>query len=405
MNSLVPFSSYYRKISPIIPPPDYAHEMNYTLETIDNTAFHQYLYKTNRDYLNNQVIREGELNDYIFSKDLNIDPPLITYRVIKFIVENAWEKLLNVVHIDPNTFDSKSFTTSCTNTAHLIEKLLGLKLMNKLECVPAVLDIPLSLNNQDQFCLFIPNLLGSGADYELKTKWHSKKVAPQEDNFIDKIKPKIDQLQKDTKKNSAQKIQELTTYLNNLEFNFGCNEIKRFSAKLFKNEHLVSNKNSYMYAVAFLAPNYIDGNYVKEVPSYAHIELIEQYYSTIEKTSLNKVRYRVYQSMVLQVKLNDDFKKRNYGNYEEGTWNSLQLCEHIKTIYHFFEKNQNKSFEDCFGYPSSIDYPLHTLTENTLNGITFRFSSSAFNPTETVKKLAELINSDTSLKNFFSIKY
>jgi len=368
--------------------------------------------EVNHIHLDKPNISFNQLRNYIYSKDYSINPSLITYRTIKFLVENGrWEKLLQNYSLDEDSQNQMIMNTSCLNTANLIEKILGLNLIGQLNfSFTKSISIPLeSLESkeedellQDQgsvFLLKITSLLDEAPEYFNngipEIDWYGTTGNPYLNGllrkFIETIKPEINKIQENIKLDKNQKEKIVNKYLSQLNYNFNRSRIDEFSKTILQNAPHVSCTNSFMYAVVLLEPPIKNNRYVGNSSEFKHVSFIEQYFSAKERFSSHKARYRLYQSMVGQATLKEEFKNRNFGDNEEGTWDITQLSQHLNNLQLYFEKNETKTFKDCYGYPLS-NFPRFTMYQNALRGVTFRFSSSSFNPQTTVEKLAALIN-------------
>jgi len=112
----------------------------------------------NHVHIGENEIAVKDIYNCIFSRCAYTDTPLITYRVIKFVVDHAWEKFVHHFQFVKTRFQDP---TSCISTVCVIEKIIGVdssKDMRGDSCL--TINISLSLNEKCKtFAFKINNLL------------------------------------------------------------------------------------------------------------------------------------------------------------------------------------------------------------------------------------------------------
>lgn len=356
-------------------------------------------------YFSSQEISLPVFSEYFLDCEV-ISPSVMPYKAIRSISHGRWVQLIKetIPQFEKEFEDNKNneLTTSCVNTAFtLLNLFLGQEKANDINkrlaapCCEKFVKISkniLSLKIEHVFAGQAINALNkSDGHIQLgETELISvinRLAASVIDAFEIAIKKPIEELFLINEKPSTMVIHERII---GAKFDFNEPIINALENEMIQNEKLVSMNQSFLYTVGILSQNYSKTRRIYEPGplAYDHIFLLEQF-----KSSTNKLRYRLYQSLVKTEDLFKNFEKNGYDEGEAGTWDSEGLKTFFQKFRRFYLVQQNEglsekdidelisdSCEDCFGYQME-KLPQYTIDdENHLRGRSIRYISTPFCP-------------------------
>lgn len=133
--------------------------------------------------------------------------------------------------------------------------------------------------------------------------------------------------------------------------------------------------------------------------AYLHVFQIEQ---TVKG-------YRIYQSWINLETMLEDFNKRKYDPSGKSFYNHSEIIKFLDNLAiianpHYDVTARSEAVGVCFGYkPGNNSLNLLHFDKQTLIGMSFRYFSSAFDPSDCIKNVKEFIASKPELNDKFQL--